>query len=264
MTKGFTYLKHEILVNADDFGYNTEVNRAIHLSFLRGMIHQTSLLIHMDGFEDAIHTAKLDPHFLQNIGIHLNLTEGSPLTDSLKSCPRFCDGSGKFIFKRNRSLYSLTKPERTAIYQELKAQMDAMRVAGIRPHHIDSHHHIHTEWPILKIVIRLAKENGIRKIRWARNMGVQNSWPKKVYRFLLNRYLKHRMGLPDIGLFGNLDDFAFSRKKLVPGEPRSIEIMVHPALNKSQAILDNPGGDLMEKLKTLFPDVEIPSNGNVE
>ena len=45
---------NKIIINADDFGYNATVNRAIIKSFQRGLISSSSLMANMPGFEDAI------------------------------------------------------------------------------------------------------------------------------------------------------------------------------------------------------------------
>jgi chitin disaccharide deacetylase len=264
MLNEINYLDHQILINADDFGYNTEVNSAIYRCFQLGMIHTTSLLVNMDGFDDAIKIVRSNPDISKNIGIHLNLTEGLPLVDSIKSCPRFCDGSGRFIYTRKKSLLFLNAQEKSALYQEMKAQMIAIQSAGIHPNHIDSHHHIHTEWPILNLVIRLAKEQGIQKIRYARNMGDQKNYSKKMYRLCLNNYLKYRMGLPKAGLFGNLDDFIISMGLHLTNDNRSIEIMVHPTLNQRNEIMDGNGVSLPEKLFAVFPNLKMNANFKVD
>ncbi len=238
------------IVNADDFGYDMTINKAILGSFRDSLISRTSLLVNMPGFEYAIQMARTYPFLSGKIGLHLNLTEGYPLTAAIRDCQRFCDGSGRFIYKRKRPIFFLNQKERKAVYQEMKAQIEKAIRAGIFPSHLDSHHHVHTEWAILRLVIRLSKEYNVRNIRVARNMGRQRRRLFMVYKSFFNSYLKHYPGISVTDYFGDADDFSL----LIKGRPpknKSIEIMVHPSFNERQELVDYDGKNLQEKLKTL-------------
>lgn len=78
----------KLFINADDFGLNASVNKAIVESFNSGLINSTTVMANMPGFEEAvnlIHEYKLD----RNIGVHLVLTDGLPLTEEIKSMNLF-------------------------------------------------------------------------------------------------------------------------------------------------------------------------------
>jgi predicted glycoside hydrolase/deacetylase ChbG (UPF0249 family) len=252
MQDNFNYHNNQIILNADDFGYDKIVNQAIYESFRQGLIYSTSMIVNLEGFENAVNIFRSDSTLLKNTGIHFNLTEGYPLTDSIKSCSRFCNASGKFIFRRQKPLLYVTKQEKKALYQELKAQMEKLFAAGIHPSHIDSHHHIHTEWPVLKMVIRLAKEHGIQKIRIARNMGKQRSRFKMLYKYILNNYLKAYAGLANSDLFGDLNDFdSLVNEKYVFN--KKIELMVHPKMNPGLNAIEDNGKNLQDVLYLFTP-----------
>ena len=253
MPNHFNQQYAKININADDFGYNAMVNRAIYKSFQSGLIQSTSMMVNKEGLDDAIKILQSDFAISQKTGLHFNLTEGFPLTDSIKSCRRFCNASGEFIFKRQKPLVNLSEEEERSVYDEMLAQMEVLRTIGMIPHHIDSHHHIHTEWPILNLVIRLANKYGVQKIRLARNMGIQNSFFKKQYRNLLNTYLKYRVHLVNSDLFGDLDDYTVALKNGLT-KNRYIEIMVHPKMHPDQETVFEKGKDFKELLASLMPE----------
>lgn len=173
---------HKITINADDFGYSQAVNTAILRSFEQILITSASMLANMPGFEDAVHLLETHKFLPRHIGLHLNLTEGYPVSEEIRSCSRFCDEEGRFIYDRRRPLFLLTRRERKAVFREMCAQMDRLIAAGIQPTHLDAHHHIHTHWVIAKLLARLGRRYHIRKIRLTRN-------------FFLNFYLFRLAGI---------------------------------------------------------------------
>lgn len=160
-----------LIINADDCGINKIVNDHIEQCILEGKISSTTVMANMLDFEGALGLyVKYNDRI--SFGIHLNLTEGSPLL----SQPALVE-SGHYVIKDGKALFNmkdkkrryLNSEQRLYIYEELKAQFDKLINAGINISHIDSHHHIHTDINILPIVIRLAKEYNITKIRGLRN-----------------------------------------------------------------------------------------------
>ena len=149
-----------LIVNADDFGYSEAVNRAIVCGFESSLVNSTSLMANMPGFDHAIGLIRKHPFLQQHAGLHLNLTEGYPLSRALSACPTFCGSGGRLTYHRERPLFRLSRRERVAVYEEMEMQLERVVVAGIRPTHLDSHHHAHTEWAIAPLVCRLARVPG--------------------------------------------------------------------------------------------------------
>ena len=131
----------KICINGDDYGLNERNSKAIAEAFEKGMITDTTMLANGAYFDEAVALAR-EKGFIDRIGIHLNLTEGVPLTEEIKRQPRFVK-DGRFYKGYDRTK-KLTKAEKDAIYKELTAQADKIRDAGITITHADSHHHIHT------------------------------------------------------------------------------------------------------------------------
>jgi len=57
-------------------------------------------------------------------------------------------------------------------YEEIRAQVQRIVDAGIRPSHIDTHKHTHLMPPVLRAVARVAKEYGIRWVRRPFDFGI--------------------------------------------------------------------------------------------
>src|ERR1700712_340864 len=148
-----------IIINADDFGFSDEINKAITQSVTDLPVKSVSMLVNMEGFQEGVKIMRSDKFQVESLGIHINLTQGFPITEDIRKCELFCDPvTGEFIFVRSRALFYLTKDVRKAVEQEVEAQIRQFLTSGRHPAHIDSHHHIHTEWPLLSIFIRLAKK----------------------------------------------------------------------------------------------------------
>ena len=43
-----------IIVNADDFGYRTQINKAIIYAYKNGVVRSTSMLVNRDAFDEAV------------------------------------------------------------------------------------------------------------------------------------------------------------------------------------------------------------------
>jgi predicted glycoside hydrolase/deacetylase ChbG (UPF0249 family) len=227
-----------VIINADDFGMSSTVNSAILFSMEQGLVTSTSIMANMPGFEEAAALAREHSELRGRVGVHLNLTEGKPLTEPILSCTVFCGADGLFYFKRNRPLFRLEKPVKAAAYEELKMQLQRVVDAGITPTHLDSHHHIHTEWAIVPLVCRLAEEFRIPRIRLTRNMGRQPSYLKRLYKTVFNRWqLGRHTGLSNTDLFGDIADMVYQSRTGWP-EGKNIEIMVHPLFNENGELVD--------------------------
>ena len=238
-----------IIINADDLGKSSEINEAILIAFQREWISNASLIVNMPGFNQACNLIK-EYKLTDKIGVHLNITEGLPISEPIKKCRRFCTKDGTFTGKHLR-LFHLDREEAQALDIEFQAQIQACIAAGIFPVQIDSHHHYHTEWALSKIVINLALRNRIPAVRLSRNCGTQISLVKRAYKYLYNARLSY-WGLAKTRYFGNLPDI----QSLLPATNLRgvLELMVHPVLANDGRIIDNPHGmDLKELVDSLGP-----------
>jgi chitin disaccharide deacetylase len=220
----------QLIVNADDFGISPMVNRAVLSGLENGLVTSTSIMANMPGFEDAVALTRQHGQLAGKIGLHINLTEGYPLTASIRDCPVFCGHGGYFIYDR-RPLFYLGGRTRAAIYEEMRAQLEKVLAAGISPIHLDSHHHVHTEWAIAPLVCRLGREYAIPRIRLTRNMGEIRDIPRRIYKKIFNSWrLGRRKDFSNTDYFGDMEDMKhFTGTRRATG--KSIEVMVHLQLN---------------------------------
>lgn len=233
----------KIWINADDFGLTKTCTDAILECFEKGLITTTTMVVTSDCFSYALSKIKNTP-FIDRIGLHINLTEGRPLTEEISHNMKFCDENGNFISYPNRYA-RLSKKDKLDVYNEIEAQFDKIINSGININHVDSHHHVHNSFRILPIVIEIMKKKDIKLLRKARNVG-KMSILKKIYKKLINSKMKRYSYSK---YMGSLSDFESMEGM---SEEAIFEIMVHPDYNKSNDIIDRDNGDYDNPLGPAF------------
>jgi hopanoid biosynthesis associated protein HpnK len=153
-----------LIINADDFGLTPGVNRGICQSHRHGILTSTSLMANLPAFEDAVTLARANPNL--GVGVHFNLTEGRPISPA-GQVTTLLNGNGGFISDYQVVLKKLfsRRLNLAEVERELRAQLQKIRQAQLQPTHIDSHKHLHIFPGIIEVVIRLALEYNIKKIR---------------------------------------------------------------------------------------------------
>jgi predicted glycoside hydrolase/deacetylase ChbG (UPF0249 family) len=139
LTSGGLILAKYLILNADDFGLSPSINRGILEAHLFGTVSSTTLMCNMPGFEDAVALAKNTPTL--GVGLHFNLTYGKPLSNRL-NVPSLINSNG--YFSKNSRKWSAEH-----IFKELEAQFKRFLAADLYPTHLDSHHHIHIDSPLV-------------------------------------------------------------------------------------------------------------------
>src|SRR4051812_20282926 len=181
-------LSAQLIINADDFGGDSDINAAIVSCFKKKLINSTTIMVNKEGFEEAVRLASV--HGLKNnIGLHVNLTEGKTLTDL--SGTGLTDHNGNLImggkvFSKPGMLISSST--RSKIKTEIKAQYNKLIKSGICPTHIDSHQHVHTFPLLAPIFIEFAKEHN-QKLRLVAIKKRKNIF-MTVFNVLLNAHYK--------------------------------------------------------------------------
>jgi predicted glycoside hydrolase/deacetylase ChbG (UPF0249 family) len=255
--------------HADDFGMNRAVTAGILRGFTHGLLTSTALLANAPDAHAAIREWRLlqgqhaagrlvsmeareqlgEPREAFELGIHLNLTQGRPLTRSypsqlLDSEGLFC-GIGRLFrhLRRPRSAFEL------ALRDELAAQIEFLLDYGIRPTHLNGHQYIEI-LPGLRASLRtLIARYGIRTIRVAWECGLfrttflngleAKNWSlAHIKRFYAGRFLRDAGGwgvdFPD-AFFGTSHagrvNLRLVHQFLDRGRhARLIEIGLHPAM----------------------------------
>jgi len=214
-----------IIINADDFGLNHEVNKAILDLLKSGKIQRATLLVNMPSTKEASEMVKANG-LESKIGLHINLTDGTPLTNDIK-LTRFCQ-FGVFDVKQveKGTRLRITCAERKAVRKEVQAQFERYKeLMGNYPKHVDSHRHIHNNLPFLSICVRISKKCKVESMRIGINLfdRKEASFAKKAYKFVLNSIIKANFKHTDfMGAFLEYRDYFDASKD------KTCEIMVHP------------------------------------
>lgn len=222
-----------LIVNADDFGYSPAVNAAILQGIEQGLVSSTTLMANGVAFDEACdlaHRFGLE----RRIGIHMVLTEGPPLTEEIRRQRKFCDAEGRLAFRRNRHAF-LTLAEMKDLQAEFSRQIACCREKGLALTHADSHHHVHTELPVLLPMMAALRGSGLGRMRLSDNVRPAGRL-RRGYKALVNGVMRSA-GFRTARFFCDLAELPrlrpwFGREDVV------IEVMVHPALAADGTLID--------------------------
>lgn len=247
-----------LVINADDFGMNEGVNKAVVNCFRAGACTSATVMANMPGFEEACSLA-FQHGFQEHVGMHLVLNEGSPLTTEIRKEKLFCTAEGGFCLSRESPIFSLTGKQKSALAAEIRGQIGRCRKQGIPVSHIDSHHHVHTEWGIGAVLIPIAREERIPFIRIARNLKKKREIARGIYKFIYNANLE-RAGMRATRYFGSVEEYLFF---LDAGRDAAgtTEIMVHPKYAGGDMKLSRSMG-MEEFLRLMKPHLERWGGGS--
>ncbi|MBU1024251.1 ChbG/HpnK family deacetylase [bacterium] len=150
----------KLIVNADDYGLVSSVSEGIIHSHLNGIVTSTTALINIASDADI---SRLKSISTLNAGVHLALTAGQS-TLSKNKIPNLVD-DGNFFRRKSKNrpvddygtLVFENVPE-DEIRREFESQIEKFSAKGLRPSHLDTHHHIHANEKILDAVISVAIE----------------------------------------------------------------------------------------------------------
>jgi predicted glycoside hydrolase/deacetylase ChbG (UPF0249 family) len=229
-----------VIINADDFGLNSEVNAAILDLLGRSGITSVTMLGNAPAIQKGV--KELPKNSRCSFGVHLNLTEFAPLTprSSLGELARCLDEGGCFLGENVLRSQKLSGELREAMFMELKLQVERILSHGVQVSHFDSHNHVHTLPGLLPVLKRLQKHFGVRKVRTTQNvypLSAPASWQlllkKKVWDFALRHYHSTTCtsAFTSFAVFYDL-----ATKVILPYE--SIELMVHPGHKEFQEETD--------------------------
>jgi hopanoid biosynthesis associated protein HpnK len=157
-------LRRIAVVNADDFGLSSGVNRGIIEAHRRGIVTAASLLANGPALDDAIRQAREHPTL--DIGIHLGLVEGAPVL-APKSVPALVGPDGSFPGSL-RVLLVRVLTRRVSwpdVEPEWRAQIERVLDRNLTIQKADSHMHLHVLPPFFDGFLRLCREYGIPFVR---------------------------------------------------------------------------------------------------
>ena len=182
-----------VVFHADDFGMNTAVNLGILSAFRDGLLTSTSILANAPAAEVACHQwgkfviehasgafessekrrQVSEQSLLFDLGIHLNLTQGRPLTGEQFPAV-LLDPNGNFpgIGKLFARLNLATSAQLKGVEAELHAQVEWMCDHGLRPTHLNGHQYIEMIPQVSMMVPRILRHFSIGTVRVALESGL--------------------------------------------------------------------------------------------
>jgi hopanoid biosynthesis associated protein HpnK len=154
-----------LIINADDFGLTSGVNRAIADAHSRGVLTSATLMANVKALTEAIQLSASTPRM--GVGCHVVLVDGTPVAPAaavaslmIPSGARFRDGAGSLGVA---AWAGKVDPEH--ITTETRGQIRKLQAAGISLTHVDTHKHVHIFPAILRGVVQAARECGVHAIR---------------------------------------------------------------------------------------------------
>lgn len=240
----------KLIINADDFGMSKTINHAISYCFKNKLINRTTLMVNMSCCAQAVSEA-YEKGYMGCVGLHINLSEGIPLTKAILDTP-FCDFgkfSNKLLIKYDISKIYIDKTSRLAIESEIRAQIEKYLSYGFYLMHMDTHQHIHMKWGILTIILPLLREYKFNSLRMAINLPKDDDIInlKFVYRSQINKLInKYNVEqIIDSGSIAALD----RQLELTGGNIlNNTETWIHPDMING-VLTDRYYGDDIEKWK---------------
>lgn len=242
-----------LIVNADDFGYCPKRDKAIVDLFKQRSISSTSLLVNGDNASQACLYAQ---QYQIPMGIHLNLTEGRPITKDLTKIKSLVDDNGlmhgKFGLQEKLDQGDI---EQEHVEYEVRNQLNKYKelTNGKIPTHIDGHQHIHVHPTIVETIAKLTKEFGINYIRtpydrmvdklnienlFYKNIVNQTRHAMKVFDKYSLRYSDYFFGMTTMGKEFTIKNLEHCFLILENNEEKGviIELMCHPGFPSDRFI----------------------------
>ncbi len=243
-------MQRHLIVTADDFGLHETVNEAVEQASRGGILTAASLMVAGPAAADAVRRARRLPNL--RVGLHIVLADGLASLPP-QQIPGIADADGRMgedmLLRGVR--YFASASVRRQLEAEIRAQFLAFARTGLPLDHVNAHKHFHLHPTILGLLIRVAREFGVRAMRvpdeplWFAARGKR--WDAAGGGRLLAPWLmlmRHR--LRAAGIFHNDCVFGIAKSGAMDEEqllaifarlPRGVtEIYLHPATLSGAAV----------------------------
>lgn len=222
------------LINADDWGMSCGVNEGILDLARRGIVRRVSILAAGDFVEHKLHELKAVAGI--SLGLHFSVTYGrvdnanvSLLADSGKfhHTPRFLVSS--LLFAPGEIKVKLHMEINLAAFEQLRN----LKLMGVNPEYLDSHHHVHLIPGVIESLLPVLKGEGIDQVRisWDPRRLADRLFPVSALALRArSRWRRYKLrSLPFV--YPKEKDYEDREwlKRLVTSKP-GFEMIVHPAM----------------------------------
>jgi hopanoid biosynthesis associated protein HpnK len=154
-----------LIVNADDFGLTSGVNRAIIEAHQSGIVTSATLMANATAFPQALQLAQSAPQLA--VGCHAVLVDGEPLSPASQVRSLLENGNSQLhhSLAKFAILALRNRLDADQIENEVTAQIRKIQSSGIVVSHLDTHKHTHMFPAVLAPILRAAQKCGIPAIR---------------------------------------------------------------------------------------------------
>lgn len=136
-------MSRRLIVTADDFGWSPSVNEAVLRAHESGILRYASLMVDGEAAAEAAALSRKTPGL--GVGLHLDLCRTDPALHGLK--------------------YFFLPKWRARLEPEIRRQFAKFKALGLTPTHVDGHFNIHAHPVIFPVLARVAREEGVPRIR---------------------------------------------------------------------------------------------------
>jgi chitin disaccharide deacetylase len=167
----YTSLVRRLIINADDFGMTSGVNRAIVEAHDNGIVTSATLMANSRAFNGAVEATRnwTEEKERFSVGCHVVLLDGEPLLSGQSIPSLLTSRNCSLRFREQLSSFAVAalsgKLNPDEVEAEASAQMRRIQQAGITLSHCDAHKHAHMFPAVLKPLLRAAKACGVPAVR---------------------------------------------------------------------------------------------------
>jgi hopanoid biosynthesis associated protein HpnK len=156
-----------LIINADDFGLTSGVNRAILDAHQRGVVTSATLMAGGRAFEEAAKLAGNVPEL--SVGCHVVLVDGEPLLPAEQVPTLLASGNQRRHFRSGIGELAAAalrgRIDAAQVEAEATAQIRKLQAAELTLSHFDTHKYAHMFPGILRPLLRAARASGVRALR---------------------------------------------------------------------------------------------------
>ena len=157
-----------LIINADDFGMTSGINRAIVEAHRAGIVTSSTIMANERAVDEAIALASQSPSL--GTGCHIVLADGVPVSaaDRVPSLIGSQNGNGA-RFRPGIAQLAVAvvagKIREEDVRVEAGGQIDKLKARGLKLSHVDCHMHSHVLPLVARGVLHAAREHGIAAVR---------------------------------------------------------------------------------------------------
>jgi len=241
-----------LIVNADDFGRSPAINASVIQAHRDGILTTASLMVNEPSCAEAVDLARANPRL--GVGLHLSLLCGRAGLPHAQ-IPGLANSQGWFTESPAGAgmRYFFLPGLRSQLRAEIRRQLEVFRSTGLTLDHVNGHLHLHLHPTVLDLLLEMAGEFRIERIRLTRDplrLNLALARGRLGYRLshalifgLLSRRAKSRFDRIQVryparvfGLLQNgLVTEAYVLQLLAALPPGDSELYSHPSLDEFKA-----------------------------